>query len=223
MAAVGRGGRNLSFRELQARAWSREYARKGALWRGPASFGFRLQEGARVLEIGCGNGKTLSALARQPVQVTAIDSSPKAVEMCSESVAGKGLKNVKVMFGDACALPFRGRSFDAVVAFHVLENLLEADRRKAAGEIGRVLAEGGRLFVQVFSARDMRFGKGREVEDNTFVRGTGIACHYFGDGEVEGLFEGFKRESRRELVVEKTYGGARLERHKLLFEFGKRA
>lgn len=222
MAAAGKAKQTLSFPELQARAWNREYARKGALWRGPASFDFILSEGSRVLELGCGNGKILSSLAMQPVSVVAIDYSPKAVEICSEFAAEKGLRNVKVMFGDATALNFPDGSFDAVVAFHVLENLQEGDRRKAAEEIARVLADGGRLFVQVFSIRDMRFGKGKEVERNTFVRGTGIACHYFADGEVEELFKCLKMKSSQELVVKKKYDGESLERHKLLFEFGRK-
>jgi ribosomal protein L40E len=48
---------------------------------------------------------------------------------------------------DAASLPFRGRTFEAVVANHSLEHM--ADLTSVLDEIGRVIRRGGRLYVAV--------------------------------------------------------------------------
>lgn len=211
-------GARKTFRESQASAWGREYAAKGALWRGTARVDFSVPSGASVLELGCGNGKTLSALANADCAITAIDISKKAVELCARMVHEQGLRCVRVMVADACALPFADASFDVVVAFHVLEHLLEADRTTAIREIRRVLKPGGRVFVRAFSVNDMRFGKGKEVEPATFRRKSGVVYHYFAEAELDGLFKAFrikKRSLERRIV---RHGGESHIREALLRE-----
>ncbi|HJJ80076.1 MAG TPA: hypothetical protein O0X74_04835, partial [Methanocorpusculum sp.] len=46
----------------------------------------------------------------------------------------------------------------------------------------------GCLLFALFSASDFRFGKGTEVEHNTFLRGDGMLTHYFSVEEVLSLF-----------------------------------
>ena len=177
-----------AFRRAQIERWDGEYSRKGALWRGGARLDFRIIEGARVLELGCGNGKTLSALLRTRCQLTAVDISPVAVELARTLVEQSGRGDVPVLVADACDLGFEDGSFDTILAVHVLEHLLEDDRKKAAVEVARVLVPGGRALVRAFHTGDMRYGKGKSVEEGTFMRGGGIICHYFSEGELAGLF-----------------------------------
>lgn len=51
------------------------------------------------------------------------------------------------VLADAAALPFASASFDAVVANHSLEHFADLDG--ALGEIGRVLAPAGALYIAV--------------------------------------------------------------------------
>ena len=60
--------------------------------------------------------------------------------------------------------------------------------------------------MRVFSIDDMRFGKGTEIEKNTFARGNGIYYHYFTNTELEMLFSGFKLVNVTEIKSEKKYG-----------------
>jgi len=94
-----------------------------------------------------------------------------------------------------------------VVAFHVLGHLLEEERREAAQEMARVIAPWGTLALKVFSARDMRFGQGEEVETGTFLRGTGIMTHFFEQEEIRELFAGLEVLSLAETSAIKRYGG----------------
>ncbi len=141
-----------------------------------------------MLELGCGNGKTLFAIQRQPWQTTALDVSREAVRLCRKQAAFPA----RLLTADACTLPFRDAVFDAVFAFHVTGHLPEHDRRRMASEAARVLRSGGRLFFLDFGIDDMRFRKGDLVEERTFRRGRGILTHYFTEEEVIGLFGGLR-------------------------------
>jgi len=206
------------FRRAQARHWNREYTARGALWAGPSLFDFPIPPGARVLELGCGSGKTLSSLLKTEGKITAIDSSPAAIALCRGMALARNRHDAELLVADACSLPFPDSSFDFIVAFHVLEHLLEKDREIAASEIRRVLAKGGKAFVQAFSTNDMRFGKGEEVEKNTFARNK-IITHYFTEAELEKLFSGFRKVSISKTRKCKKYHGTEFTRERIAAVF----
>ncbi len=184
-------------------AWEKDYRIRGALWRGPfLSFSFWdfLPPGARVLELGCGDGKTLSALCGAGFEVTGIDVSPTAVKFAGKKTG----KKARLIVGDVCKLPFRDNSFDAVIGVHVFDHLSQTERTSAANEATRVLKPGGLLFFQGFSVNDDRFGSGVEVEQNTFRRKNNVWYHYFSLEEVENLFRGMAVMQLQEKCSEKT-------------------
>ena len=80
-----------------------EYREKGRLWKGAPPPMPDLPAGSRVLELGCGNGKTLSATQRRPWQTTALDVSREAVSLCRKQAASL----TRLLTADACNLPFR--------------------------------------------------------------------------------------------------------------------
>ncbi len=66
----------------------------------------------RVLDIGCGAGRHALVLQRRGLQVTAIDRSPRVIELAQT----RGVKDARIT--DACGkLPFRAGEFDTVVLF----------------------------------------------------------------------------------------------------------
>jgi SAM-dependent methyltransferase len=172
-------------------AWNREYREKGRIWRGAPPKLPHLPPGSRVLELGCGNGKTLAAMLRRPWRVAALDLSPLAVRLGEEIAASLQdvPSKVDLLVADASFLPFRDSTFDAVFAFHVIGHLRENDRLLAAREAAQVLKAGGSLFFIEFGVEDMRTGKGKEVEAQTFRRGGGVLTYYFSEGEVLNLFD----------------------------------
>ena len=82
-----------NFHYLQA--WERQYKKKGPLWRGTSKIEFEIPINSKVLELGCGNGKTTSALSLMPIQLYAIDFSAKAVEQTKELLERIGGKAVE--------------------------------------------------------------------------------------------------------------------------------
>jgi len=163
-------------------AWDSDYIHRGRLWGGGVRDLPHLPEGSAVLELGCGDGKTLSAMPRS-WRIAALDISLPALQLCNRSLSHSDL-----ILAGAERLPFKGESFDAVFAYHVAGHLLLDGRRALADEVERVLLLGGRLFFRGFGREDMRMGQGQEVEEATFLRGTGIITHYFTQSETRELF-----------------------------------
>jgi MPBQ/MSBQ methyltransferase len=139
-----------------------------------------------VLEIGCGDGKSLAAMSAR-WKVVGLDISPAALRL-----AGLVKRDACIILADGCRLPLASERFDAVFAIHVAGHLFEQERRFLAQESARVLVTGGRLFFWDFSGEDMRVGLGEEVESGTFRRKSGIITHYFNESEVEDLFSELK-------------------------------
>jgi SAM-dependent methyltransferase len=110
-----------------------------------------IQEAARVgpnstvLDVACGPGLVVLALAKTAGHVTGLDLTPAMLDKARELQRQRGLENVCWQLGRADALPYPDASFDAVVtrfAFHHL-----ASPAVALAEMIRVCRLGGRVVV----------------------------------------------------------------------------
>jgi ubiquinone/menaquinone biosynthesis C-methylase UbiE len=96
----------------------------------------------RVLDVGCGTGRLLDALAERGVAGTGVDKSPEML-----AVARRKLPDTTLAEAGAEELPFPDASFDRVV-FHLVVHLVE--RRRAFAEARRVLGPAGALGIVTF-------------------------------------------------------------------------
>lgn len=174
----------------QVEVWNQEYSR--GEWRKETRTLPDMLKGKKVLELGVGNGKTLIAIFRQkPKEVYAVDFSEKALEICKDKFAHDDIKFEKA---DVRNLPFDNNSFDAVVCYYVLNNLLESERINAVKEILRVLKYEGVVLFEDFAVGDFRFKKGSNmIGENTLIKANGLICHFFDEGEVKKLFRDFPK------------------------------
>lgn len=100
-------------------------------------------EGDNVLEVGVGTGKSFKHYPRDR-QITAIDISPKMLEQAERRARKLGV-DVRLLEGDAQALPFEDSSFETVVTTCVFCSV--PDPVRGLREIHRVLAPGGQLLM----------------------------------------------------------------------------
>jgi ubiquinone/menaquinone biosynthesis C-methylase UbiE len=168
--------------DSHSKAWDRDYCSRGRLWGGGVRSVPHLPEGSAVLELGCGDGKTLRGMPGV-WKISALDISSQALQLTRIVQP-----DARLILADARLLPFREESFNAVFAFHVTGHQLLQEREALAREVARVLRAGGKLFFREFGTEDLRMGQGEEVEAGTFRRGEGIITHYFTEREVEELF-----------------------------------
>jgi ubiquinone/menaquinone biosynthesis C-methylase UbiE len=139
---MGNGDSSFSYLDMLAEiGYARHIGGKGATDRLIKKA--NIKKGSKVLDVGCGLGKTSCRLAtEQGCTVTGIDIMPKMITQAKLTAkkAGVGDK-VTFMEGDARKLPFEDNSFDTVLVESV--TIFVEDIARAIAEYNRVVKPGG--------------------------------------------------------------------------------
>ena len=116
-----------------------------------------IQPGERVLEIGCGTGEALSALAARAGpsgQAIGFDLSSGMLGMAQSKLGRLPLSNITLIQGDSALLPFAKETFNAVFMGFTLELFDNSEVPVVLEECSRVLRPGGRLGVVSLLEKD---------------------------------------------------------------------
>lgn len=97
----------------------------------------------RILEVGCGTGKSACYLAKKGLRVTALDQHPIMLEKAKKRAEKEGITAIDWVQGNVQSLPFEDESFDVVFAESVT---IFTDIAKSLKEYHRVLKPKGRLL-----------------------------------------------------------------------------
>lgn len=101
------------------------------------------RRGERVLDLGCGAGRFVAALAGAGAYAVGVEIAAAALERARRNVAGADLR----LLGPDGALPLGHGEVDLVWCSEVLEHV--PDTAALLNEVRRVLKRGGRLLVTV--------------------------------------------------------------------------
>jgi len=114
----------------------------------------RLPDGARALDLGCGQGRHVHALYYgAKIHVTGVDLGFDDLVKTREGfehapdLEAPNKRSFGLSVGNALQLPFADSTFDLIVCSEVLEHI--PDYRQALNEINRILKPGGQLAVSV--------------------------------------------------------------------------
>ena len=106
-----------------------------------------LSRGATVVDIGCGAGMDLllAATAVGPRgRAIGVDTTPAMAERARASARALGFDHVEVRAGEARDVPVNSKSVDVAISNGVLN--LAPDKRRAFGEVHRILKPGGQFL-----------------------------------------------------------------------------
>ncbi len=173
-------------------------------WPEVLSFAASLPPNARIVDVGCGNGRHARTLAAEGHTLAAVDFARNLLTIGRRGSRGRTWgQHIDWIQGEATALPLRSGSMDAALCVAVLHHLPSVDERlRALREIRRVLMAGGRSFVSVWAMDQPRFRKAVEARKDlpAEVRGDievpwtmpdGVVIpryyHLFQEGELERL------------------------------------
>jgi SAM-dependent methyltransferase len=108
----------------------------------------RLNIADRLLDVGIGPGTITLDLARRLSEgwVVGIDSAPAAVAATQALAGAQGVRNLRLLVGDAYQLGFADASFDVVHAHQLVQHL--AQPVPALREMRRVCVPGGLVAVR---------------------------------------------------------------------------
>lgn len=144
-----------------------------------------IRENQNILEVGCGNGELWREIK---------DSLPKGASVLLSDIssgmlrsAAARLKGISPSFSfeqfDMQNIPYEDNSFDLVIANHVL--FYARDRKKALGELYRVLKKGGCLCLSTYGRKHMK-----EIEELAKEYDEQIALSEVKLYDIFGLDEG---------------------------------
>ncbi|MDD2785854.1 MAG: class I SAM-dependent methyltransferase [Patescibacteria group bacterium] len=103
---------------------------------------------AKVLEVGCGDGRSIFDIFPVTKNVTGIDHDDKAIADAKNNFSS--YPSIKILKADATKLPFENGEFDFVVCMTTFANF--ADKRFIIlDEMKRVLQNSGKIIISVFS------------------------------------------------------------------------
>jgi ubiquinone/menaquinone biosynthesis C-methylase UbiE len=140
---------------------SRSSRWQGELSRWPAAINeliiqkARLALGERVLDVGSGLGD-LALLCSESVgpdgEVTGVEINREMIERARARARIQDKRNVRFELADVTALPFRSRSYSAVLCSFAA--MYFADLGRALRECARVTEYGGRILLTAWGAKD---------------------------------------------------------------------
>jgi SAM-dependent methyltransferase len=105
----------------------------------------------RVLDVGCGTGELALLAAARGLDVTGVDSSPRAIGIAQQRAADRGIDGVRFEVGDALDLEALGAMFDTVLDSGVFHVFNDEDRARYVESIRQVAVLGARYHLLVFS------------------------------------------------------------------------
>lgn len=165
-----------------------------------------LQDGYKIIDIGCGFGKISLKFASLGYSVTGIDINHEAIRLSKVAAEGLTLEGsisgkAEFTVGNASELPFSGKSFDLAVMQAFLTSVSDAQERiKIIKETFRVLKPGGCLYLVEFGQNwHLKLYRNRYLRDFPVTKEEGSFLSKNPEtGKVEYMAHHF---SEKELVL----------------------
>lgn len=173
--------------------WDERFLREGKIWgdlpSGTAACACRFFAGDQVRSVlvpGCGYGRNAAEFQRKGFLVTGIELSKEALRIAVRDYPG-----ITYIPGSVLDMPFNDVRYDGIYCFNVLHLLDKKERAIFVDTCSAQLADGGFMFFAVFSDKEVSYGKGRMVEENSFESKPGRVVHYFTKEDLVSQFPGF--------------------------------
>jgi cyclopropane fatty-acyl-phospholipid synthase-like methyltransferase len=125
----------------------------------------RIEDGARVLELGCGSGSPETKRLAQRFALTGVDISPRQVERARTTI-----RDAEFVCADFTELELPEDSFDAVASFYVFNHVPRELLATLLGHIHAWLTPGGWLLT-AFGQSDNAGWTGEWLGARTFFSG----------------------------------------------------
>ena len=155
-----------------------------------------------LLEIGCGVGNAVVPLMElnPTLNVVAVDFASSAIQLLSKNpIAIENSHRFRCGVCDISRdeLPVPDGWADLILCFFVLSAIAPECYSAISTKIQRALKPRGKVLLRDYGRYDeaqLRFKKGRRLEENFYVRQDGTCAYYFGLEDLRKVFSGLKEE-----------------------------
>ena len=122
----------------------------------------------KILDIGCGAGRHVKFLSENKFRAYGVEISKTGIYYTKKLLSQHNLK-AEVTYSDMSNLPFKDNYFDATISYGVFCYTDSKGVKNSINEMYRVMKKGGKSFINLRSTNDYRYGKGKKIEQNTFI------------------------------------------------------
>lgn len=152
--------------------WNAYYS-TGRLISEPSSFARLVMpqtaKGARLLEVGCGNGRDSLFFSSQGLQVTAIDPSQAAIDVCR---ATPGSEHIEFIHGTADQLTeAHAGKFDVAYSRFCLHAMPEAEEKRTLETVWKALQPEAHFYIECRSINDPLARQGEVISPTERIHG----------------------------------------------------
>lgn len=139
----------------------------------------------RILVPGAGYGRNTKLFSTAGFQVDGIEISNEALNIAKNH-------DLVTRFYSGSFLNFTSDDckYDAVYCFNVMHLFRKRERYLFVQKCLNLLENKGLMYFVVFSDKEKSYGKGNQVEENTFESKPGRPVHYFTEEDLLGYFNG---------------------------------
>ncbi|MHB1315589.1 MAG: class I SAM-dependent methyltransferase [Christensenellales bacterium] len=171
----------------------------------------------KILVPGAGYGRNTKLFSDHGYSVSGIEISSNALDIAKYF-------DKKTVFYNSSVLkaPINNGSQDAIYCFNVLHLFRENERKVFICKCFDWLKENGLIFFAVFSDTEQSYGKGKEVEENTFESKPGRPVHYFSEKDLRQHFSAFEVLETGIFEETECHGDEGEHNHKLAYLFAQK-
>jgi len=154
--------------------------------------------GDNVIDIGCGVGKWSTLLAQAGALVTSVDYLSSTLQQFARTCKYDQFRSrISLAMSDGFCLPFRSGVFDGATLNWVLAHIPAPRNEQFLNEVGRVVRNGGWLFVSDSYWRGQEGGK-----EQIHIREV--------DGKEYEVYKYYYEPTELETLLRRTFGDVRL-------------
>ncbi len=171
--------------------WDKRYIAEGKIWGESPSHTalyalelFRQNKATKILVPGSGYGRNTKLFSASGFKVTGVEISLEACRIALAFDTATRVFNISVL--EMSSLKDK---FDGLYCFNVLHLFRADDRKLFIQQCARRMKQNSLMFFTVFSEKEESYGKGTEIEQNTFESKQGRPVHYFTESDLKAHFK----------------------------------
>jgi 2-polyprenyl-3-methyl-5-hydroxy-6-metoxy-1,4-benzoquinol methylase len=175
--------------------WNERYARERLIWgTDPSGITILFEEYLRrnnandILIMGVGYGRNGKYFTEKGYNVDGIEISEEAVKI------GK-VFDPKINFIKGSILDFdagSGKKYDAVFCHDILQLFPKDARKTIIRNCAGNCKDNGLILISCISDKDMLYGKGKKLEENTFEIKEGRVMYFSGEEQMKNIGKGME-------------------------------
>ena len=171
--------------------WDKSYREEGKIWgESPSRTAeyalelFRQNDVKKLLVPGSGYGRNTRLFSASGIKVVGVELSKTACKIAREFDPATRIFNDTVL-----DMSYLAGNYDAIYCFNVLHVFRQYDRQFFINQCASRIKKQGLMFFTVFSEKDESYGKGKQIEKNTFESKPGRFAHYFDEDDLKAYFQ----------------------------------